>query len=116
MKRSPESRRIRRGLDKWLDDVAEDTGRDPHWTAVEVIQGWAGTRRVRKVGLAAMVEASADQLDGPAKSVATDGYSTTLNIGRLTADPAVALINTASSALAKAVGAGRCRLSRRSAW
>lgn len=51
--------------------------------------------------LLALAQGLADQLDGLRKSVATDGYSTTLKTGRIVANPAVALINTTSLALAK---------------
>lgn len=51
--------------------------------------------------LLALAEGLADQLDGLHRSVAADGYSTTLETGRIVANPAVALTNTTSLALAK---------------
>ena len=51
--------------------------------------------------LLALAEGLADQLDGLRKSVAAEGYSTTLETGRIVANPAVSLINQTSAALAK---------------
>ncbi len=48
-----------------------------------------------------LAEGLADQLDGLRKSVAAEGYSTTLETGRIVANPAVALINSTSLALTK---------------
>lgn len=51
--------------------------------------------------LLTLAEGLADQLDGLRQSVKKQGYSTTLESGRIVANPAVALINTTSAALAK---------------
>lgn len=51
--------------------------------------------------LLAIAERLADQLDGLHRSVKTQGVSTTLESGRIVANPAVAQINTTSLALAK---------------
>lgn len=51
--------------------------------------------------LLTLAEGLADQLDGLRRSVKAQGYSTTLESGRIVANPAVAQINTTSLALAK---------------
>jgi hypothetical protein len=51
--------------------------------------------------LLALAEGLADQLDGLRKSVSAEGYSTTLETGRIVANPAVGLINTTTTALAR---------------
>jgi len=51
--------------------------------------------------LLSLAEGLADQLDGLRRSVKQQGYSTTLESGRIVANPAVAAINQTSLALAR---------------
>ena len=55
--------------------------------------------------LLALAEGLADQLDGLRQAVATEGYSTTLETGRIVANPAVGLINSTSLALKNVLAA-----------
>jgi len=86
MKRSLESRRIRRGLDKWLDDVSEETGREPRWTAVELILLDLISDAIdRKVGLATIADSADDDLKAKTKLMA-EVRLTDAHIARLTKD------------------------------
>jgi hypothetical protein len=54
--------------------------------------------------LLALAEGLADQLDGLRQAVASEGYTSTLESGRVVINAAVPAINTTSLALAKVLG------------